>query len=342
MSRDDSDSDEIPSINHRKNTSQTSTTAPSSTSGSTILSVLTGDTSCIESSTNSEPNPYKQKKLPIITPNAHRFTQSDGEKRVRFMIDDRILTPQRGYVDPFDLSKDGLKKQTQKIHKDTQQATKRWLCKAKRSSRFKNDINDMLQVKDSTLLLVGRNKNIDNNKVSNDKLNKYKSSDLWFTQPSDSPNSIESHESFWDEQIDELQDNPDCIALQDFADDTHNQLRQEIMGKWTRRFVQKRTKPKVLNALHRERLNLLLRFLEDNDDVWSQRENVYVNLSARVRLHWDSAYQWFTVLNYYRDNNDKIAENVQLVLKQFTIAISKMLSNISFKSLRLFYFISLR
>ena len=125
----------------------------------------------------------------------------------------------------------------QRIHRDTQHATKRWLCKAQRSSRFQNDIDDILQ----GFKHQNKKQNQANNDIlsdDKDKFDGYKSNDSWFTKPSDSPNSIESHESFWDEQIDALQDDPDCIALADFEDDTHEQLRQEINGKWTRRFVQ--------------------------------------------------------------------------------------------------------
>eukprot|EP01084_Bolivina_argentea_P184009 317449_1 len=123
--------------------------------------------------------------------------------------------------------------------------------------------------------------------------------ELWFTSHCDSPSSKESHETFWNELIEELDNNTDFKALCKFEDFTHDKLRSEIDGKWTRRFVQKRTKPKILNSLHRERIDLLIKYISEDHTLWKKRENVYVNLALRCRLIYDSSNQWLRVLQQF-------------------------------------------
>ena len=149
----------------------------------------------------------------------------------------------------------------------------------------------------------------------------------WFTRPFGSPSSIESHESFMEREMDEVDQDAGCLGMEKFEDDTHAGLREEILGKWTRRFVQKRTKPKVINSLHRERLNLFARIWNDNNIHLLDREMIWVNLAARIRLHWNAIQMWQEVLVFYANEVDPIGNrNMASEIKDFFLSCTQMLS----------------
>ena len=96
------DSDEIPSLSHSH---QTETYSETPTPESTVLS--DADTTYESETIESDRNPYKPKKLPMVTPNHDRFHTTDPkEKRVTFLIHNQLYTPNHTqYTNGFHCSK---------------------------------------------------------------------------------------------------------------------------------------------------------------------------------------------------------------------------------------------
>ena len=150
-------------------------------------------------------------------------------------------------------------------------------------------------------------KNVDLTRSSVDKsafIHQANSSAQWFTNQPLSPKSVESHDSFWDEIADSIEHTSPVInKLINFEDQIHAKLCSEINGKWTKRFVSKRTKPKILNSLHRERLDVLIHFLNKDSNSWKVSKSAYVNLAFRTRLNYDSVDQWRKLIQVFGEFN---------------------------------------
>ena len=129
--------------------------------------------------------------------------------------------------------------------------------------------------------------------------------ELWFTAPPGSPSSIESHESFWLEQIRQLEQLEQVRQLCQLQEFTMQKLKDAIRGKWTSRFIAKRVKPKILDNLNRQRLAVLVEFAERDREEWRKRESIYVNLALRLTLHSESIEQWMgAVRSFGRQQRD--------------------------------------
>ena len=119
----------------------------------------------------------------------------------------------------------------------------------------------------------------------------------WFTTKPNTPTSKESHASFWNDMVDELGEEKSFQKLVEYENFTQEKLQEQISGNWTRRFVQKRTKPKMINSLHRERIDVLIKMVESDRVEWRYREIVYINLALRVRIHAEIAEGWSELLH---------------------------------------------
>ena len=263
----------------------------------------------------------------LFTPNEHRFTPSGAHRGVQFAVDDNEKAPsnnaKRPYIHPHKLTQPARKRQNQRLHRDTERAIKTWLEPAKHLPKFKKAIDEIMH---GTMITNPEKVKQRDNLVDDGML---KSNPQWFTAAPDSPSSIESHASFIADEDKRVRRDQDCIDMQLFEDDTIQKLKEEIVGMWTRRFVQKRTKPKVLNACFNQRISLLLKYLEEAETQWDPMQNAYINLLVRVRLHWDSSYQWYQIVSNFRGAHKEIIMNyIHVPIQEFEDNhISEMLSD---------------
>ena len=152
-----------------------------------------------------------------------------------------------------------------------------------------------------------------------DCIKRYKANnpERWLTTQPDTPTSCESHASFWNDLVEDL--NEECIfqKLVEYENFTQQKLEAQIQGNWTRRFVQKRTKPKMINSLHRERIDVLIKMVEDDRVVWKLREIVYINLALRVRLHEEITDGWVEFLDKTQDFEQYARHNMIPEIQHF-------------------------
>lgn len=100
------------------------------------------------------------------------------------------------------------------MHNDTQNASEFWLCNAKKQKKFKNDMESAALDDSNPTLLQITSKEIDSAEDRYDGWSACnKNSCQWFTKKADSPNSIESHESYWDGLMNELQECAECSEM---------------------------------------------------------------------------------------------------------------------------------
>ena len=136
----------------------------------------------------------------------------------------------------------------------------------------------------------------------------YKNSDAkWYTNKVDKERTFESHASFMNDVVDQLtMENANAAKFEqmcEFEDHVHARL-SDISTlnnrKWTFRFIIKRMKPKIINFLHRERLELLQLYLDEDWEQWKFKEFIYSSIALRNKLHLSAAYQWKDILMSYK------------------------------------------
>ena len=101
---------------------------------------------------------------------------------------------------------------------------------------------------------------------------------------------------------DEIKNEADFIKLIGIENDLNAKLNVNIQGKWTRRFVQKRTKPKIINQLIKARLSLLLKYKDDDIQVWKEQEMQYIKLIFHCRFYYDTLKVILSGLNKFGPN----------------------------------------